>query len=89
MAYSIRKKEITKYRDEEGKFPVVIYEFICDKVSELPTNPVVLDEEMSQGSLAWVIETGDFYAYTSTGNWVNQTQISEEEEAKITQMLRY
>ena len=87
MAMLIRDKQIAKYRDEEKRKPIVWYEIIVDKVSELPTSPIVSDEEIAQGSLAWVVETGDFYGYTSTGQWVNQTQMSEEDEAKFTKML--
>lgn len=87
MAMLIRDKQIAKYRDEEKKKPLVWYEIIVDKVSELPTGPIVSDEEIAQGSLAWVVETGDFYGYTSIGQWVNQTQISEEDEAKLTKVL--
>lgn len=75
MAYSIRKKEIIKYRDEEHKVPLVYYEFNCDEVSDLPINPAVDGEEIAQGSIAWVISTGEFYGYTSTGSWVNQTTL--------------
>lgn len=75
MAMTIRKKEIVKYREEENKGPLVQYEFNCDDVSDLPINPVVEGEEIAQGSIAWVISTGEFYGYTSTGAWVNQTTL--------------
>jgi hypothetical protein len=87
MAMLIRDKQIAKYRDEENKKPLVWYEIIVDKVSELPTSPIASDEEIAQGSIAWVVETGEFYGYTSTGTWVNQTQMSEEDEAKLTKVL--
>lgn len=87
MAMLIRDKQVAKYRDEEKKKPLVWYEIIVDKVSELPTSPIVSDEEIAQGSIAWVVETGDFYGYASTGQWVNQTQMSEEDEAKLTKVL--
>ena len=78
MALTIRDKQVLKYRDEEKKTPIVIYEFICDKVSDLPIGNVVEGEEISQGSLAWIIELGAFYGLTSTGTWVNQTSQSEQ-----------
>lgn len=69
---TIRKKEVVKYRDEEHKVPLVLYEIIVDKVGELPTNPVVEGEEIAQGSRCWVIESAVWYGYTSTGKWINQ-----------------
>lgn len=68
----IRSKKIIAYREEENKNPLVEFEFTCDKQSDLPTT-VASGEEIAQGSLAWVVEDATYYAYTSTGEWVNQT----------------
>lgn len=72
MGMTIKSKEVIKYREEEHKVPLVLYEIIVDRIGELPTNPIVEDEEIAQGSIAWVVEAGEFYGYTSTGSWINQ-----------------
>ena len=72
MGMTIGKKEVVKYREEEHKVPLVLYEIIVDKVGELPTNPIVDGEEIAQGSRCWVIESAVLYGYTSTGKWINQ-----------------
>lgn len=68
MAYSIRKEKVVKYRDEENKQPLVYFEFNCDEVADLPIG-MTEEKEIAQGSIAWVISTGEFYDYTSTGSW--------------------
>lgn len=72
MGMTIRKKEVVKYRDEEHKVPLVLYEIIVDRVGELPANPIVEGEEIAQGSRCWVIESAIWYGYTSIGKWINQ-----------------
>ena len=74
MAYSIRKEKVVKYRDEENKQPLVYFEFNCDEVADLPIG-MIEEKEIAQGSIAWVISTGEFYGYTSTSSWVNQTTL--------------
>ncbi len=83
MAVTIRYKQVMKYREEENKGPLVYYEFNCDEESDLPTNPAVNGEEIAQGSIAWVISTGEFYGYTSTGSWVNQTTLEPALSASL------
>lgn len=74
MAYSIRKEKVVKYRDEETKQPLVYFEFNCDEATDLPIG-MIEEKEIAQGSIAWVISAGEFYGYTSTGSWVNQTTL--------------
>ena len=82
MACSIRKAEVVKYRDEENKRPLVYFEFNCDETTDLPIG-IVEGKEIAQGSIAWVISTGDIYGYTSTGSWVNQTTLEPVVNASL------
>jgi hypothetical protein len=82
MAFTIRSKEIVKYRQEEKKTPLVRYQIDCDTPADLPTK-INDGEEMAQGSIAWVISTGEFYGYTSTGSWVNQTTLEPALSASL------
>ena len=69
---SVRNKKVVKYRDEENKVSLVLYEFNCDTVSDLPQSEYYEGTEIAQGSIAWIIEAGEFYGYSSSGNWVKQ-----------------
>lgn len=71
MAFTVRSKEIVKYRDEEKKIPLVRYQIDCDTPADLPTK-INDGEDIAQGSIAWSIGTGEIYAYQSTGDWVKQ-----------------
>ena len=45
-----------------------------DKVEELPKKAKAFN--ISQGSIAWVIETGDIYGMSSSGSWELQEHIT-------------
>lgn len=51
---------------------VQIVEIQCDTANELPKMDAFVGRLLHQGSIAWVIETGDFYGLTSSGEWINQ-----------------
>lgn len=68
----IRSSTFIKY---EGGRNYVRYEFDIDSASELLGLAEAVDPgtTIAQGSIAWVISTGEFYGMTSSGDWVNQT----------------
>lgn len=68
----IRNSEFIKY---EGNMNYVRYEIDVDTVAELPET-IEEGSVIAQGSIAWVISTGEFYGMTSEGSWVNQTATS-------------
>ena len=68
---TVRSREVVKYRDEESKIPLVRYEIDCDTTDDLPER-INDGEDIAQGSIAWVIGTGEIYGYQSTGDWVKQ-----------------
>ena len=74
----IRNSEFIKYEDSKN---YVRYEFDLDAASELTGLEAYLDPNtvIAQGSIAWVIDTGEFYGMTAGGNWVNQTGGSSNE----------
>lgn len=74
----IRTAEFIKY---EGNTNYVRYEFDIDAASELSGLAAAVDPgtTIAQGSIAWVIGTGEFYGMTAAGNWVNQTGGSDNE----------
>lgn len=57
----------------EGERSVVVAELRVDSSDELPDANALSGKTLSQGSLAWDISTGNFYALKSTGEWINQT----------------
>ena len=71
----IRSSTFIKY---EGDRNYVRYEFDIDSASELTGLAEAVDSgtTIAQGSIAWVIGTGEFYGMTSSGDWVNQTSTS-------------
>ncbi len=74
----IRSSEFIKY---EGGQNYVRYEFDIDAASELSGLAEAVDPGtvIGQGSIAWVIGTGEFYGMTAGGEWVNQTGGSDNE----------
>lgn len=72
MALTVRKVEIIKYRDEEKKIPVARFDLDCDTTSDLPENDVLEGKKIGQGSIAWIIKDGEFYGYSSDGEWNKQ-----------------
>ena len=77
----IRSSEGIKYEDGKN---YVRFEFDIDAASELSglsdaVNALNPNTVIAQGSIAWVIGTGEFYGMTSEGSWVNQTGGSSNE----------
>ena len=72
MALIIRKREVVQYKEGKKNKPLVRYELDCDTTSDLPSGRIVKGEEMAMGSIAWVVKDGDFYAYSSDGEWNKQ-----------------
>ena len=52
-------------------------DIIVDSAEELPDIDDISGRILFQGSIAWDISTGDFYALTSTGEWINQSSGGE------------
>lgn len=71
---SVRNKKVVKYREEENKIPLMLYEFNCDTASDLPQSEYYEETEIAQGSIAWIIGTGEFYGYNSSKEWVKQNE---------------
>ncbi len=42
---------------------------VCDTVKDLPKAQASWD----MGSIAWILDTGDFYGLNSSGEWICQT----------------
>lgn len=51
---------------------IVIADIQVDKESELPSEDGFAGYLLYQGSIAWVIETGEFFAMDSNGVWYKQ-----------------
>lgn len=65
----LKIKSIISEGTQEGKL-VGMAEIIVDEASELVTTDG--STIFTAGSIAWVIETGDFYGLTSDGEWMKQ-----------------
>lgn len=52
-------------------------ELDIDTAAELPEVDFLSGHKLYMGSIAWVIETGEFYAMMSDGTWVNQGEGAE------------
>lgn len=63
-------EEISIEFDEE--ISVERMEIDVDAVEELPAPDYFEGKRLHQGSIAWVISTGEFYGMQSDGTWVNQ-----------------
>lgn len=73
---------ITVYKTEhlswEGNISVDVYIMFADEVSEIPTSLgakraiIGNDHKMSQGSVVYVIGTGEAYMMESDGTWTKQ-----------------
>ena len=70
---TIRNTRWLEYKNGEN---FVRYELDVDTAAELPET-VEEGSVIAQGSIAWVISTGEFYGMTSEGEWVNQTVTSD------------
>lgn len=71
---AVRKNEFIKF--EEG-LSVERMELDVDTGAELPEVDFLSGHKLYMGSIAWVIETGEFYAMMSDGTWVNQSEGAE------------
>lgn len=65
----------------------IIGEIFIDDVSELPTSDGIDGYELVQGSVAYVIKTGEFYVLGSDGKWYSSedgtpAEVPEEAEAE-------
>lgn len=67
---SVINEKFIRFEDERA---IVIAEIRVDSSDELPEADALSGRMLAQGSLAWDISTGNFYALKSTGEWVNQT----------------
>ncbi|HBB71913.1 MAG TPA: hypothetical protein DCZ71_04825 [Ruminococcus sp.] len=51
---------------------VIRAEIECDTAEDLPAADHFNDRILSMGSIAWVINSGEFYGLNSSGEWVLQ-----------------
>ncbi|MBR1592441.1 MAG: hypothetical protein IJ666_05450 [Ruminococcus sp.] len=65
---SIRNERFMEFKNGST---VVIAEIQVDSADELPAS-YYLGRYLYQGSIAWDISTGDFYALSGSGEWVKQ-----------------
>lgn len=47
-------------------------ELDLDNAEELPNAEYIKEHNMCQGSIAWDISTGDFYALNGSNEWIKQ-----------------
>ena len=61
-----------RFQSFNGPRSVVIAELAVDTKSELPAVQGIDGRELSQGSLAWIVSTGDIFGLSGSGIWVDQ-----------------
>lgn len=71
---AVRKNEFIKF---ENGLSVERMELDVDTAAELPEADFLSGHKLYMGSIAWVIETSEFYAMMSDGTWVNQGEGAE------------
>jgi len=67
MSCAITNQRCSRVKDGIAVDTVTV---VCDTAKDLPRAQASWD----MGSIAWVLETGDFYGLNSSGNWVLQTR---------------
>lgn len=78
---AVRKNEFIKF--EEG-LSVERMEIDVNSADELPAPDYFEGYRMHQGSIAWVISTGEFYGLTSDGEWINQSNPESATASAVT-----
>jgi len=67
---SVRKNIFIEF-DEE--ISVERMEIDVDNADEIPAVDFFEGKRLHQGSIAWVISTGEFYGLNGDGEWINQS----------------
>ncbi len=67
---TIRNKHFTKFADNKHT-SVIRAEIDVDTVNELPETDGIPGNILHQGSIAYVIKSGEFYVLASDGKWYN------------------
>ena len=68
----------TKHITWSGTTSINYYELFADTTSDIPSDLYIFSSpekgqyKISQGSLCYVIATGDMYMVNSEGTWINQ-----------------
>ena len=70
--YTIRTQSFIKFKKPEKTISVIRAEIDCDTETDLPAVDAISGTELYQGSTAWVIGTGDFFALNSSETWIKQ-----------------
>ncbi len=78
---NIRKQSFISFTDD-GKDRVVA-EIYVDDVSELPAHDGIDGYELAQGSIAYVVRSGELYVMDGSGAWYN----SEDGSTPTTQEI--
>lgn len=62
---------------KKGEKSRIIADIFVDDVSELPAPDALEDYELSQGSIAYVIKSGELYVMSNDGEWYNSDTTEE------------
>lgn len=80
--YRIKNKYfVTNQTIDNNNINVVEMEFFCDDIADLPAIDAVNGCILAMGSIAYIINTGDFYVLNSDGEWKNSQ--GEETNASL------
>lgn len=79
---SVRKNEFIKF---EGGLSVERMEIDVDTADELPAPDYFEGKRLHQGSIAWVISTGEFFGLNGDGEWINQSNPDTATASAVTQ----
>lgn len=63
--------------------PIRQFSFICDTVSDIPSNMKLDGYYIYMGSIAKIIETGDIYMVNSNSEWILQTNGGGSPESNL------
>ena len=67
----INEKFVQFDENSDGKSSEIIWEIIVDTADELPEKDGISGKSLHQGSVAYVVKTGEFYVLASDGKWHN------------------
>lgn len=72
--YQLRSSKFMGFKEGSEGVCLVQVEIDCDAVSDIPAYNAISGTEMVMGSIAWIINTGEFYGLNSVHEWIKQTQ---------------
>lgn len=66
---TIKEKQYLRHALRTSERSIIVAELMVDEASELPTVDGLRGLELAQGSIAYVIRSGEMYVMDSEGTW--------------------